>query len=328
MRLLLFIAFLFAFAPSPAHARAFDLPIACSIGADCIVQNYADADPRPNLAQDPLCGPLSYDGHDGLDFRVTAALMRRGVAVLAPASGAIVGVRDGERDGAFLHRGEAALGGRDCGNGVRIDHGDGWTTQLCHMRNGSVRVRVGEHVSAGQAVGLVGLSGRTQFPHVHFSLNHGETELDPLTGRALTEIGACGPTAAMAGAHWSARARGELSYRATTWFATGFTGAAPASNASVEDLPANPARAAPLVFWALAIGPHEGDILRVRLYGPDGALISEAARVQPRDQAQASLFAGRQPPQAGWPAGDYRAEATLERNGALVASHSEALLLR
>jgi hypothetical protein len=328
MRALLFLALLFAFAPRPAQAQSFNLPIACSIGADCIVQNYADADPRPNLADDPMCGPLSYDGHDGLDFRIPAAAMQRGVAVLAPAPGTIVGVRDGEADGAFLQRGEAALGGRDCGNGVRIDHGDGWTSQLCHMRNGSLNVRVGDHVSAGQTLGLVGLSGHTQFPHVHFALNRGDTKLDPLTGRALDQIGACGPSAAMPGAHWSDQARAALSYRSALWFQAGFTGATPAPSANVEAFPANASRNAPLVFWALAVGPRQGDALRVRLYGPDGALLSENTRNQPRDQAQASLFAGREPPQGGWPAGAYRGEAVLLRAGAMVATYSETFMLR
>lgn len=325
--LLLGIFVAFAIAARPAAAQDFELPIACSIGADCIVQNYADADPRPNLADDPLCGPLSYDGHDGLDFRIPTAAMQRGIAVLAPADGVIAAVRDGEADGAFLQRGEAALNGRDCGNGVRIDHPGGLTSQLCHMRNGSVRVRVGDRVTASQALGLVGLSGHTQFPHVHLALTRGDAKLDPLTGRALADIGLCGPNAALPGAHWSDNARAQLSYRSALWFQAGFTGDAPAPNANVENLPANPARQNPLVFWALAIGPREGDQLRVRLYGPGGALISETTRAQPRDQAQASLFAGARAPQGGWPSGAYRGEATLSRAGGIVAVHAETLNL-
>ncbi|MDX2276741.1 MAG: M23 family metallopeptidase [Hyphomonadaceae bacterium] len=326
--MLLLLGFLFAFAPRPAAAQQFDLPIACSLGADCIVQNYVDADPRPNLAEDPMCGPLSYDGHDGLDIRVPTPLMQRGVAVLAPAAGVVAGARDGEPDGAFLQRGEAALNARDCGNGVRIDHGGGWSSQLCHMRNGSLRVRVGDRVTAGQTLGLVGLSGRTEFPHLHLSLTRGGVELDPLTGRALTEIGACGPSVATPGAHWSAAARSALSYRSALWFQTGFTGAAPAADANVEALPANASRQTPLVYWGLAAGPREGDTLRVRLYGPDGALMSESTRVQPRDQAQASVFAGRRAPPGGWPAGAYRGEATLTRDGAIVSTRNDTLALR
>ena len=320
---------LFACAPRAAEAQAFDLPIACAVGAECIIQNFADADPRTGSAQDPMCGPLTYDGHDGLDIRPPASLAARGVAVLAPAAGVIAAVRDGEEDGAFLRGGQAAVEGRDCGNGVRIDHADGWSSQLCHMRRGSIQVAVGDRVEARQQIGLIGLSGHTQFPHLHLSLRRNDVELDPLTGRDLTAIGACGPAAARPGPHWSDSARSELSYRGATWFAAGFTGIAPSDGSDAEAFPANASRGSPaLVFWALASGPRDADVLRVRLYGPNGAPLAEATRTQPRDQAQAWLFAGQRTPSGGWPPGAYRGEATLERGDHIVSTRSEAINLR
>ncbi len=323
--LLLLVA---ALAPRPAAAQNFQLPIDCRVGDVCVVQNYADSNPAAGAAADPLCGPLTYDGHDGLDFRAPAALARSGVNVLAPAAGVVLGVRDGEGDGAYLREGRAALGGRDCGNGVRIDHGGGWQSQLCHMRAGSMRVRQGERVSAGQALGLVGLSGFTQFPHVHLRLERGGALVDPLTGSPMADL-RCSAQGAAAGAHWSATARAALAYRGTRLLAAGFTGAAPASDAQVEDLPANAARTAQaLVFWTLASGPRNRDIIRVRLYGPDGALVVENTRTQPRDQAQASLFAGRRTPGGGWPAGTYRGVAEVTREGRVVATRTQTLQLR
>lgn len=328
MRIVLAAIFLIGFCASrTAAAQDFQLPIACNVGDVCVVQNYADADARAGAAEDPMCGPLSYDGHDGLDIRAPAAMARRGIAVLAPAAGVVRGVRDGEAERAFLNGGAAAVAGRECGNGVRIAHAGGWTSQLCHMRAGSLRVREGDTVAAGQVLGLVGLSGRTEFPHVHIALWRNDQKLDPLTGAPLASL-ACGAQAARPGPHWSSAARGALSYRGAAWFAAGFTGAAPAQGASAEDLPATAARQAPaLVFWALAVGPREGDVLRVRLFGPDGAVIAEATRTQPRDQAQAWLFAGRRTPAGGWPAGGYRGEMRLERNGQAVATRSEGLNL-
>ena len=305
--LLLLPLLLVACTPREAAAQNFQLPIDCALGDTCIVQNYADADARTGAAQDPMCGPLSYDGHDGLDLRAPATMATRGVAVLAPAAGLVTAVREGEADGAFLRGGQAAVEGRDCGNGVRIEHADGWSSQLCHMRNGSIRVALGNQVAAGQAIGLVGLSGHTEFPHLHLTLRRGDLTLDPLTGRALAAIGACGAAAAAPGGHWSA----------------------PANGADAEALPANAARnSEALVFWALASGPREGDVLRVRLYGPNGALVGEGTRTQPRDQAQAWLFAGRRTPQGGWTAGAYRGEASIERAGRTIATQSEALILR
>ena len=327
MRLVVCIVLLLlAYAPREAAAQNFSLPLDCRVGEVCLVQNYVDLDPGP-AAQDPMCGPLSYDGHDGLDIRVPAQLARAGVGVLAPAAGIVRGVRDGEADGAFLRGGAVAISGRDCGNGVRIEHAAGWTSQLCHLRQGSVRVHVGDQVRAGQELGLVGLSGHTQFPHVHLALTHNGEARDPLTGVALGAL-ACGGEAATPGAHWSATARAALGYRGAIWFEAGFTGLAPAEGANAEDLPANATPTAPaLVYWALAMGPHRGDVLRLRLFEPDGALISEATRTQPRDQAQAWVFTGRRMPQSGWHAGQYRGEAQLLRGDRVIALHVEMLSL-
>jgi hypothetical protein len=327
MRVLLFLLpLLFACAPR-AEAQDFQLPIDCSVGEVCVVQNYADLDPAQGAADDPHCGPLAYDGHDGLDIRAPAAMAERGVSVLAPAAGVIAAVRDGEPDGAFLSGGMAAISNRECGNGVRIDHDGGWSSQLCHMRAGSLRVAQGQRVEAGQRIGLIGLSGHTQFPHVHITLRRNGDRVEPLTGAPAGEA-RCSETLAP-GAIWSPSAREALVYRGAQWFAAGFTGSAPGEDANAEMLPANTGtHAEALVFWALAIGPREGDVLRVRLYGPDGDLVSEGARTQPRDQAQAWLFSGRRTRTNGWAAGEYRGEAQLLRDDRVVATRTERVTLR
>lgn len=316
-----------ALLPRPAAAQDFQVPIDCALDGACATQDFVDIDPGPG-AQDPMCGTFTYNEHEGIDFRAPATLARRGVNVLAPAAGVVDGVRDGEPDGVFLRDGLAALAGRECGNGVRIVHEGGWSSQLCHMRPGSLRVRNGERVSAGQPLGLVGLSGRTTFPHVHISMWRGEERVDPLTGAPIASL-RCGAQAARPGAHWSAAARAALAYPNTRWFALGFSGDIPASGVRVEDLPANAsARAPALAFWALAIGPHQGDVLRVRVYSPDGAMLAENSRTLTNGQPQASLFTGRRTPPGGWPAGQYRGEAQLVRDGRVVATRTETLSLR
>src|SRR5262245_33586118 len=70
LKLLLFAALVVAFG-ADARAQTFQLPLECGANASCFIQNYADHDPGP-AARDPTCGPLTYDGHDGLDFRVPA----------------------------------------------------------------------------------------------------------------------------------------------------------------------------------------------------------------------------------------------------------------
>ena len=64
------------------------------------------------------------------------------------------------------------------GNYVAIKHAGGIVSFVCHLKQGSVKVSVGEKVRAGQALGAVGFSGDAYLVHVH---------LDVRTGPGFTE---------------------------------------------------------------------------------------------------------------------------------------------
>src|SRR5262249_30199802 len=136
---------LWAVAATAESMPSFDLPIACTIGKDCWVQNYLDHDPGKG-AVDFTCGHLTYNAHNGSDIRVADyATMHRGIPVLAAASGQVLRLRDGMADVNVRVIGRSALDGKDAGNSVVIGHGDGWETQYAHMRKGSIKVKVGQH---------------------------------------------------------------------------------------------------------------------------------------------------------------------------------------
>ncbi len=116
-----------AAAADAVSAPILEVPVDCGLGALCVVQNYVDQDPGPG-AQDHTCGPLSYDGHKGVDFRVAGVVeMPAGVPVLAAAPGLVIVARDGRPDGtARAPNGTARVsqaGTPDSGNAVVIDHG-------------------------------------------------------------------------------------------------------------------------------------------------------------------------------------------------------------
>jgi len=64
------------------------------------------------------------------------------------------------------------------GNLVEINHGNGFVTRYGH--NSVIKVRVGETVSKGQVVALMGSTGRSTGPHVHFEVWRGGHVVDPL----------------------------------------------------------------------------------------------------------------------------------------------------
>lgn len=59
------------------------------------------------------------------------------------------------------------------GNYVVIDHGNGEWSLLAHLKRGSVSVKAGDRVRAGQVIGAMGMSGDSMIPHVHYQLQNG-----------------------------------------------------------------------------------------------------------------------------------------------------------
>ncbi|KAF0187408.1 MAG: M23 family metallopeptidase [Hyphomonadaceae bacterium] len=319
------LALLAAQTPVAAHAQPLRLPIDCRLGETCFIQNWIDLDPGPGRA-DRACGPLTYNGHDGLDIRVPMRAMREGVAVKAPADGVIRAVRDGESDGVYRTTGRTLAPDRDCGNGVVIDHGAGLETQLCHMRRGSITARPGLRVSQGAVMGLVGLSGATEFPHVHISVRRDGQKIDPFTGAPVAQSSCAASPPRPHRGLWDH----PPPYLATAIVDMGFTDAPPAQAARADDAPAAAgSRLAPaMVAWVIIMGVRRGDDTTLRLLTPDGAILAENRTPHTRDQAQYALFAGKRRPGAVWPAGTYRAEVAVRRGGGVVASRTGTLTVR
>src|SRR6476620_10519035 len=161
------------------EAISLALPIKCQPGVSCFFQNYVDHDAADKV-RDYRCGGRSYDGHDGTDIRIrNLEMQRQGVEVHAAAPGRAVGGRNDMEDISVKIAGKAAIAGKECGNGVMLEHEGGWRTQYCHMAKGSVRVKVGDQITTGQPIGLVGLSGDTEFYHLHFTVRRHGKIVDP-----------------------------------------------------------------------------------------------------------------------------------------------------
>ncbi len=196
-------------------------------GQNCFVQNYVDQDPS-SKARDFHCGSRTYDGHTGTDIRVPdLQSQHKGVEVLAAAEGIVGAIRDGVPDISIRVGGKAAIAGIECGNGVLVNHGHGWSTQYCHMAKGSVRVKAGQHVDIGQPIGLVGMSGDTEFPHVHFAVRLDGKIVDPFAFGAAPE--SCAGGASL----WDKPASASLQYREGEIINFGFA-AAPVDMNSIE----------------------------------------------------------------------------------------------
>lgn len=302
-----------------AAEPSLSLPLSCVPGQTCWIPNYVDHDTSAGF-RDYHCGALSYDGHDGTDFALRdEAAMRAGVAVVAAAPGIVRGARDGMPD-TGLREGKDAIAGRECGNGVVIAHADGWETQYCHMRRGSIAVQPGKRVERGHKLGMVGLSGNTEFPHLHLTVRSARQAIDPFLGAEA--FGACRlGTRSL----WDEETRSALGYQPIAIYNAGISGAAPQADAigRGEHVPAARAGEA-LVLWADIFGIEAGDRIDLEISGPGGTPILEDSQTAKRRFIRRFGFAGKRTPPTSWPAGVYKGQITVTR-GTLVVRREEVI---
>ena len=93
----------------------------------------------------PFTGKRQF--HAGLDIST-----RSGTPVISPADGVVTFAN---RDGAY-------------GKMLAINHGNGMVTRYGHLKK--FKVKVGQKIARGQTVGLVGSTGRTTGPHLHYEV--------------------------------------------------------------------------------------------------------------------------------------------------------------
>ncbi|MEZ4210303.1 MAG: peptidoglycan DD-metalloendopeptidase family protein [Patescibacteria group bacterium] len=64
------------------------------------------------------------------------------------------------------------------GNHIDINHGGGWVTRYAHLSE--FKIKNGEYVQQGQLIGIMGSTGRSTGPHLHFEIRFNDKPLNPL----------------------------------------------------------------------------------------------------------------------------------------------------
>ena len=94
--------------------------------------------------------------------------------VRATADGVVLQMRNTEADNRTFDENSTKVNPLfSFGNYVLLDHGGGVYSVFGHLRQGSVRVKVGERVRKGDEIGEVGASGSSLFPHLHYEMVNG-----------------------------------------------------------------------------------------------------------------------------------------------------------
>lgn len=151
------------------------------------ISAYVDQNATAGVFKDFNCGTNTYDGHRGTDISIGPFNFYKMdndlVEVVAAASGIIYDKHDGEFD-------------KNCGsntltaNYVIIQHADGSRALYWHMKKNSITSKaIGASVVAGEKLGVVGSSGNSSGPHLHFEVwsgNNISTKIDPYSGTCNT----------------------------------------------------------------------------------------------------------------------------------------------
>ena len=304
-----------------AEAPELALPVECELGWNCWIGNYVDHD-RTKGSKDYVCGKQTYDAHKGTDFMIrNYADMKKGVLVRAAADGLVLGMRDGMKDIDFRKRPREIIAKKECGNGLRLLHKNGWVTQYCHLRKNSLKVEKGQRVKKGDILGMVGNSGYTMYPHLHFQVEYIQkgsgkrkgSVVDPFVGVARENLCKGGEQPL-----WPGNLINKMTYRPVSIMDAGFATTVPKLDGMVEGLYQDETlsiRAPHLVLWARILHVKKDDKVTFSIKGPDGSEVFTYTNTLKKDRAHQSLHAGLRRPGYNWDAGLYHGEIKLQRQG-------------
>ena len=291
--------------------QKFVWPVEGVRGQDWSITSYVDTDPRQNRWADYEGGAVTYDGHDAIDIGIgNFAAMDEGVAVLAAAGGTVEVAVDGNTDRNLL---TLAAKNPPPSNWLRINHGNGWTTEYFHLARNSLKVKVGDRVVRGQQIADIGSSGHSNGPHLHFVVKRNGSIVDPQTlpssyfVRPLSYQGSRGAEAIDSGI-------------TNDWFRSE-SGRWPDTNERPSEVRTFSSKERKDIhFWSLLSQTHTGDVFECSWYQPDGKRASvEQSVAETRSTMVPYLFILPLSQTAGkhglW-------SVTLRANGRIVAQQS------
>jgi len=284
-------------------------PVKCQINKNCWILNYVDDDSASNW-HDYKGGRQTYEGHTGTDIAIkNISQMKQGVDVLAAASGLVVATRDGVADKNALAQNINQLQNSGCGNRVAIKHSNGWITDYCHMKNGSIRVKKGAFVKAGQPLGQIGLSGLTEFPHLHLNVQQNNQFIDPFTGLERYTQGNRLPL-------WAPNVLQLLRYKPIVIYNVGVSSEIPkVLDIRNEKYKTNriDSNADMLLVWLDMFHVEVGDSIDVLIKNPNDNVYFFKKIVIDKSNARKLLYLGKKKPTNGFTKGIYSVQISFIR---------------
>lgn len=303
---LIFVIGAYAYAQQELQLQ---LPVKCNINKDCWIMNYVDNDSSANW-HDYRNGRQTYDGHRGTDIAIkNITKMKQGVDVIAAASGYVIATRDGVPDKNALSQDISQLQDIGCGNRVAIKHSNGWMTDYCHMKKGSIKVKKGDYVAAGQPLGQIGMSGLSEFPHLHMNFQQGSQFFDPFTGNEQYINGNKHPV-------WNSTILQQLSYKPKIIYNIGVSTEIPSLLDIREEKYKNNqinSNSSMILVWIDSMHVEKNDIIDVLIKNPDGTIFLSQKILVDKPNAKRLFYLGRKKPTSEFHKGTYNVQISFKR---------------
>lgn len=275
-------------------------PLDCKKSRNCRIAYYYD-----HKGKDYLCGHRAKPSHDGTDFGFfTEEEINAGIPVLASAPGEVYRIGADE----------------SCGTGVAISHANGWSTQYCHLKKGSLRVKKGDSVKAGQPLGLVGKTGLSDFYHLHMTLAFKNKPVDPFAFGRKSAGCYSGPPLF----------RPSILYKRHMVVAAGFTDKS--DDYDFKDILATgklpkPDRTKLLISYIYLLGMERGDRIETTITGPGGYEITHLSKPLRENKPAFAHFFGDGKKPKNKRSGRFRVRFEIYNNdNNLVLEHSAEIV--
>jgi len=165
------------------HSETAVLDVLHKAGIGKVASNKGAAKPMPQLPKHPppgapgapedFTGTLRWPLDAGIvssEFGKRHGKMHKGMDIAADVGEPVYASADAD----VIYAGNGLSG---YGNVVILRHDRQMTSLYAH--NSELKVKVGEHVKQGTLIALLGNTGRSTGPHVHFEIREGDAPIDP-----------------------------------------------------------------------------------------------------------------------------------------------------
>ena len=186
---------------------------------------------------------------------------------------------------------------------------DIWEKYAAVLVDYSTKVKKGDFVTSGQTIGQIGLSGLTEFPHLHINVQQGDKFFDPFTGRERYTVGSKNSL-------WNANVYQQLIYKPLIIYNVGVSDEIP-KLLDIRNEKYKTERISffsnMMIFWVDMFHVETNDVINIVVKNPDGNIFLNKKIVFDKSNAKKLFYVGKRKPSNGFSKGRYTVQISFKR---------------